>query len=80
MTEEINIDENGIIQPPFPEHHCNNLPSYVDVFLDIYKKRWMRIDKKNYSCLYIQFCEFCGKKLRINFYKKVRTRGQNFDT
>lgn len=53
-----------------PEHYCNNLPKHIQIFLNVYKYLWMMVDTQENTWKYINFCTYCGKKLRINFKKK----------
>ena len=61
-----------------PEHHCNDLPNYIDIFLNVYKYLWMMIDRKENNLTYIKFCPYCGKYLRINFKKKPPEKHEKF--
>lgn len=70
-TDNINYDELEKFTPMNgPEHHCNNLPHHIEIYLHIYNYRWLLINIKENTHEFIQFCPYCGKKLRINFKKK----------
>lgn len=66
----INYEELEKYSPnDHPEHHCNDLPKYIQIYLHIYNYRWIMINIKDNYYEYIKFCPYCGQKLRENFQK-----------
>jgi hypothetical protein len=55
LTNTVNLEK---------EHKCKELPPDILYFLDIFTKRWRRIDHTDMSWKWVNYCGYCGVELQ----------------